>query len=274
MLQVIPAPDFQPNSDLPLLVNGSLVAQWLVRFLQDECIRRRKTDRVVLGLSGGVDSAVFAYLAARAFGPENVLAFKLPYRASSQESLDHAELVVKDTQIQCETIDISEMVDGYAARQQDASPARVGNVCARCRATILFDQSMKHLALPLGTGNKTERMFGYFTWHADDSPPINPLGDLLKTQVWQLAKFLGVPSVIIDKPATADLVPGQTDEGDFGLSYARADRKSPLSKPSRRCRFPAGSRPLQRLTYRAAMHRRRPGGIVPTIGPCVEWHCG
>jgi NAD+ synthetase len=87
----------------------------------------------------------------------------------------------------------------------------------------LFDLSAKYRAIPLGTGNKTERLFGYFTWHADDSPPINPLGDLFKTQVWALARHLGVPAVIVDKPPTADLVVGQTDEGDFGISYARAD---------------------------------------------------
>jgi NAD+ synthetase len=94
---------------------------------------------------------------------------------------------------------------------------------ARLRMIVLFDQSARRRALPLGTGNKTERLFGYFTWHADDSPPVNPLGDLFKTQVWALARHLGVPDVIIDKPASADLVTGQTDEGDFGITYARAD---------------------------------------------------
>jgi NAD+ synthetase len=114
-------------------------------------------------------------------------------------------------------------VDGYLANEPDADPARRGNVMARMRMIVLFDLSAKYRALPVGTGNKTERLFGYFTWHADDSPAINPLGDLFKTQVWQLARHLGVPTVIVDKPASADLVQGQTDETDFGISYAKAD---------------------------------------------------
>lgn len=212
------------DSDEALQINAPLVADWLVRFLQDEVIRRRKIKTVVLGLSGGVDSAVVAYLCARAFGPENVIAYRMPYKISSQASLDHAQLVVDDTGIRCETIDITGMVDGYLAYQADANPARVGNIGARARMIVLFDQSAEHGGLPIGTGNKSERLFGYFTWHADDSPPINPLGDLFKVQVWQLARELGVPEVIVDKPATADLIKGQTDESDFGITYAKADR--------------------------------------------------
>lgn len=223
-IAVTRAAPFDPLSDAALKVNAELVADWLVRFLQDECIRRRKMTRAVLGLSGGVDSAVVAYLCARAFGPQNVTAFRLPYKASSPESLSHAQLVINDLAIQERTIDITAMVDGYLAQEPDASPARVGNICARSRMIVLFDQSAKLAALPIGTGNKSERLFGYFTWHADDSPPINPLGDLFKTQVWQLARALGVPTEIIDKPATADLIKGQTDEGDFGITYAKADR--------------------------------------------------
>lgn len=195
-----------------------------MRFLKDECIRRRGIAKAVLGLSGGVDSAVVAYLCARAFGPENVTAFRLPYKISSSESLTHAQLVVDDLGIQERTIEITGMVDGYLAHEPEATPARIGNLCARARMIVLFDQSAKLGALPIGTGNKTERLFGYFTWHADDAPPINPLGDLFKCQVWQLARELGVPEVIIEKPATADLIKGQTDEGDFGISYPRADR--------------------------------------------------
>lgn len=223
-VQVLRATPFDPASDEPLRINAALVADWLVRFLKDECIRRRGIAKAVLGLSGGVDSAVVAYLCARAFGPENVTAFRLPYKISSSESLTHAQLVVDDLGIQERTIDITGMVDGYLAHEPEATPARIGNLCARARMIVLFDQSAKLGALPIGTGNKTERLFGYFTWHADDAPPINPLGDLFKCQVWQLARELGVPEVIIEKPATADLIKGQTDEGDFGISYPRADR--------------------------------------------------
>ncbi|MCE9560124.1 MAG: NAD(+) synthase [Armatimonadetes bacterium] len=205
-------------------IDAKLVADWLVRFLQHECKVRRNIHKAVLGLSGGVDSAVVAYLCARAFGPENTFAFRMPYKISSQDSLDHAQLVIDDTAIVSTTIPITEMVDGYLGRLEgEVSPTRIGNVCARCRANILFDQSAALGALPIGTGNKSERLFGYFTWHADDSPPINPLGDLFKSQVWALADELGVPDVIVRKPASADLVQGQTDEGDFGITYARAD---------------------------------------------------
>jgi NAD+ synthase (glutamine-hydrolysing) len=206
----------------PLAIDAALTEQWLVAFIRDELMRRGFTKALV-GLSGGVDSAVTAYLAARALGAENVTGVRMPYRTSSPESLLHAQLVLDALGIPSRTVDISPAVDGYLSTQPDADPARRGNVMARMRMIVLFDLSARDAALPLGTGNKTERLFGYFTWHADDSPPINPLGDLYKSQVWALARHLGVPSVIVDKPASADLITGQTDEGDFGISYARAD---------------------------------------------------
>jgi len=206
----------------PLDIDAALVEQWLVAFLREEFTRRNFTKAVV-GMSGGVDSAVTGYLAARALGPSNVVAVRMPYRTSSPESLVHAQLVIDALGLDARTIDISAAVDGYLANEPDADPARRGNVMARMRMIVLFDLSAKYRALPVGTGNKTERLFGYFTWHADDSPAINPLGDLFKTQVWQLARHLGVPTTIVDKPASADLVQGQTDEKDFGISYAKAD---------------------------------------------------
>ena len=216
------APGTGPHD--PLAIDGALTRHWLVEFIRDEVVRRRGFERVVLGLSGGVDSSVVAYLAAEALGPGNVLAVRMPYRTSSAESLEHAQLVIDALGIQGLTVDISTAVDGLATAIGGApDPARLGNVMARTRMITLFDLSAAHRALPLGTGNKTERLFGYFTWHADDSPPVNPIGDLFKSQVWALARHLGVPEVIVSKPASADLIQGQTDEGDFGISYPRAD---------------------------------------------------
>src|SRR6185503_15170589 len=143
--------------------------------------------------------------------------------SSSKDSLEHAQEVIDALGIESCTVDITNAVDGYLRSDPNAEPGRRGNVMARMRMIVLFDLSAKHQAVPLGTGNKTERLFGYFTWHADDAPPINPLGDLFKTQVWTLARHLGVPESVVSKAPTADLVAGQTDEGDFGISYQKAD---------------------------------------------------
>src|SRR5712691_9945536 len=208
----------------PLTIDPELTRKWLVSFLKDELVRRRGFKKGLVGLSGGVDSSLTAFLAAEALGRENVIGVRMPYRTSSPESLEHAQLVVDKLGIPSETVDISDAVDAYLKQVGDADPARKGNVMARQRMIALFDLSAKHQGLPLGTGNKSERLLGYFTWHADDAPPVNPLGDLFKTQVWALARHVGVPEVIVTKPATADLIQGQTDEGDFGISYPKADR--------------------------------------------------
>lgn len=205
-------------------IDECLVEDWLVRFLVEEMRLRRGFEHAVIGLSGGVDSSVTAALCARALGPENVTGFLMPYRTSSAESIDHALLVAEQLGIGTRTIEITAAVDGYLTNsERDADPRRRGNVMARTRMIVLFDQAAKLGALPVGTGNKSERLLGYFTWHADDSPPINPLGDLFKTQVWALARHLGLPDAVIDKPASADLVVGQTDETDLGVSYTEAD---------------------------------------------------
>jgi NAD+ synthetase len=212
------------ETDDNLRVNEPLLTEWLIAFLRDEIVRRRGFTKAVVGLSGGVDSSLVAFLLARALGPENVYGIRMPYRTSSQDSLDHAALVAEATGINMETIEITDATDGYLNLCPDADGRRRGNVMARIRMIMLFDQSQKLGTLPVGTGNKTERLFGYFTWHADDSPPVNPLGDLYKTQVWAISNYIGVPDVIVNKPASADLIVGQTDEGDFGISYPKADR--------------------------------------------------
>lgn len=220
MLPIVEAPLAPPAAPR---IDAAVTAAWLVAFLQDELPARRGISRAVIGLSGGVDSAVTAFLCARALGPENVYAIRMPYRSSHPSSLSDAQLVVDALSISCRTIEISDAVDGYLQFEPDADARRRGNVMARIRMLVLFDQSAKLGALPIGTGNKTERLLGYFTWHADDTPPVNPLGDLLKSQVWDLARFLGVPQRLIEKAPTADLVADQTDEGDLGISYGRAD---------------------------------------------------
>src|SRR6266702_312107 len=211
----------------PLSIDPDLARRWLTSFLKDEVVRRRGFTKGIVGLSGGVDSSLTGFLAVEALGKENVIGVRMPYRTSSPESLDHALLVIQTLGIQAVTIDITAAVDGYLAQVEqngDVDPTRRGNVMARERMIVLFDLSAKYKALPIGTSNKSERLLGYFTWHADDTPPVNPLGDLFKTQVRALARHVGVPEVILRKPPTPDLVPGQTTEGDFGISYDKVDR--------------------------------------------------
>jgi len=210
------------NGD-PLAIDGDLVHKWLVAFLKDEVVRRRGFTRGIVGVSGGVDSSLTAFLAAEALGEDNVIAVRMPYRTSSPESLAHAQLVIDKLGIRSLTVDISAAVDGYLAQIGDADPTRKGNVMARERMIVLFDLSAKEQALPIGTSNKSERLLGYFTWHADDTPPVNPLGDLFKTQVYALARHVGVPEQILAKPPTPDLVPGQETERDYGFTYTQAD---------------------------------------------------
>jgi NAD+ synthetase len=219
-LPVLEAPLDEPS----LAINAALTARWLEAFLRDEMLLRRGIGKAILGLSGGIDSALVAYLCAAALGPENVYAIRMPYRTSSASSLSDAQRIIDALGINAETIEITDAVDGYLKQAPDADPRRKGNVMARMRMLVLFDQSARRGALPVGTGNKTERLMGYFTWHADDTPPVNPIGDLYKTQVWALARHLGVPTEVVDKPPSADLEANQTDETDLGITYAKADR--------------------------------------------------
>ncbi len=205
-------------------LNYPLVERFLIEFLKEEVTRVKGFNRVVLGLSGGVDSAVVAALSVKAFGADNVIAIRMPHKQSSPSSLSDAKIVADALGIGLETIDITLMVDSYCAQVPEINARRKGNVMARARTIVGFDMAEQHHAIHLGTGNKTERLFGYYTWHdIADTGPVSPLGDLLKTQVWGLARQLELPHVVIDKAPSADLEVGQTDESDLGISYARAD---------------------------------------------------
>ncbi len=206
-----------------LALNTDIVRRLLVDFLRDGC-RNAGFQKAVLGLSGGVDSAVVACLAVEALGKENVLAVILPYRTSNPRSREDAEMVARGLGIALEVIDISPMVDAYLATAMDADRVRQGNVMARQRMIVLYDISSREKALVIGTSNKTEIMLGYGTIFGDLACALNPLGDLYKTQVWQLAGAMGVPEAIVQKKPSADLWEGQTDEGELGLTYARADQ--------------------------------------------------
>jgi NAD+ synthase (glutamine-hydrolysing) len=220
----LPSNHPRPGDPDLLTLDLELVHKTLLGFIREEVVERRGFEGVVVGVSGGVDSAVSLFLAAEALGPENVTGVRMPYATSSPESLEHAALALEASGVRQTTIEITSAVDAYI-REVDPqlSDLRRGNLAARIRGVTLFDQSAKLSCLPLGTGNKSERLLGYFTWHADDSPPINPLGDLFKTQVWALAQHLAIPEVIINKPASADLVKGIHDEDELGFSYQKAD---------------------------------------------------
>ncbi len=203
--------------------NPPLLRRILTAFIDNE-VRKVGLTRVVVGLSGGVDSATSCLLAAEALGAENVLAIKMPYRTSSPESLAHADLVIARAGVPSLEIDITPQIDAYFARFPDADRVRRGNKMARERMTILYDHSARWQALVLGTSNKTELLLGYGTLHGDMASALNPLGDLYKTQVWALAEHLGVPAEIVRKQPSADLWAGQTDEAELGFGYREVDR--------------------------------------------------
>ncbi len=206
-----------------LSIDTELARKILTGFIQTE-ISRAGFHKAVLGLSGGIDSALACYLAAEALGPENVLAIRMPYKTSSQGSLDHAQLVIDDLGVQALTIPITEMVDPLFNRFPEMDQRRKGNIMARQRMIILFDQSEDFKGLVVGTGNKTEILLGYSTLYGDSACALNPLGDLYKAQVRQLSQAMGVPQPILEKAPSADLWAGQTDEGELGFTYEQADQ--------------------------------------------------
>lgn len=208
---------------IDLRLNTELATKILTGFIHTE-VTRVGFNRAVIGLSGGVDSAVSCFLAAMALGSENVLAVCMPYRNSSSESIEHAQLVINQLGVQDKTIDITEIVDPLFELLSDTTQLRRGNIMARARMAILFDQSESFSGLVMGTGNKTEILLGYTTLYGDSACAMNPIGDLYKTQIRQLAVSLGVPDVIVKKPPSADLWPGQTDEAELGFTYEQVDK--------------------------------------------------
>lgn len=210
-------------NEINLTINTDLVQDILTRFLRTE-VTRIGLSRVVLGISGGIDSALVAYLAVQALGKENVLGVRMPYKTSSQDSLDHAMLVIQDLGIPNLTIPVTEMADGLISKFPDMSNMRKGNIMARSRMITLYDQSESFKGLVIGTGNKTEIMLGYSTLYGDGGHALNPIGDLYKAQVRQLSRAVGVPQPIIDKAPSADLWAGQTDEQELGFTYEEADK--------------------------------------------------
>jgi NAD+ synthase len=206
-----------------LLIDTDVARRVIGEFIRGQ-LRQAGFERAVLGLSGGIDSGLVAYLVAEAIAAERLLAVVMPYRTSSPASRADAEEVVSRLGCASQVVDISPMVDGYFGPDSNASPVRRGNFAARMRMSVLYDRSVTFGGLVVGTGNKTESLIGYTTLFGDQACAFNPIGDLYKTQVRQLAIAIGVPDAIIRKAPSADLWPGQTDEGEAGFTYPDLDR--------------------------------------------------
>lgn len=206
-----------------LEINTGIARTMLTGFLKDE-IEKVGMKRAVIGLSGGVDSALSAFLSAEALGAENVLAVRMPYRTSAEDSLLDADKVIETLGLPSVTIPITEMADPLIERFPEMIPVRKGNIMARLRMTILYDQSAAWGGLVMGTSNKTEILLGYSTVYGDSGVAMQPIGDLYKTQVRQLSGALNIPESILAKPPSADLWAGQTDEGELGFTYAEVDQ--------------------------------------------------
>ena len=214
-----------PWFELPdeLAIDTDVARRVMAEFIRGQ-LRQAGFERAVLGLSGGIDSALVAYLVADAIGPERLLCVLMPYRTSSPASRDDAEEIVRRLGCQSELVDITAMVDGLYGPANDASALRQGNLMARMRMSVLYDRSVTWGGLVVGTGNKTESLIGYTTIFGDSACAFNPIGDLYKSQVRQVAAAIGVPERVIRKAPSADLWPGQTDEAEAGFSYPELDR--------------------------------------------------
>ncbi|MDI3257504.1 MAG: NAD+ synthase [Kyrpidia sp.] len=206
-----------------LSISAPLAVEMMTRFLRDE-VTKAGFFKVVFGLSGGIDSAVVACLAARAFPREQILAVLMPYKTSSPSSVRDARTLVEQLELPFEVVDITPMVDAFFAEEPEASTLRRGNRMARERMCVLYDRSARDGALVVGTSNKTELLLGYGTQFGDLASAVNPIGDLYKTQIRQVARYLGVPRAILDKPPSADLWEDQTDEQELGFTYEEVDR--------------------------------------------------
>jgi len=274
--QAVQLPHSAMNSlhlDLPA------VQAHLVRFLK-ESIGGSGFGRAVLGLSGGIDSALVAALAAEALGPGQVLGLLMPWRASSPASLEHARLLADQLGIATREIDISPMTLAFDAALGGAElpggppdARRLGNIMARCRMVCIFDAAMAWQALPLGTSNKSELLLGYGTWHGDLASAVNPIGDLYKQQVFALSRHMGLPEEILRKAPSADLEEGQTDEQDLGWSYELIDRILVRAVDQRRSRESLVAEGFARadvdglLDRVARNHFKRMPAVIAKVGP-------
>ncbi len=209
--------------DISLAINTDLAHEILTGFIKSE-ITRVGFKGAVIGLSGGIDSALSCVLAAKALGAENVLAVRMPYKDSSRDSLQHAQLLIDQLGVQSKTIKITDIVEPIFRLDPDISNKRKGNIMARARMVVLYDQTEVFKGLVIGTSNKTEILLGYSTLYGDSASALNPIGDLYKTQVRQLSQALNIPAPIIDKPPSADLWAGQTDENELGFTYEEVDQ--------------------------------------------------
>lgn len=211
------------SSVVNLAIDTEIVTKILTGFIKD-CFDKTKSKKAVIGLSGGLDSSIVASLAVRGLGAQNVLGVILPYKLSAKESKADAEAVAHLFGIKIEVIEVTPMVDAFLDYFPDISSERIANVIARQRMIVLYDISAREKGLVLGTSNKSELMLGYGTIFGDLASAVNPVGDLYKTQMRQLAEYLEIPDTIRSKSPTADLIEGQTDESDFGFTYDEADR--------------------------------------------------